>query len=198
MLLTCCVLSACGANLTKTGPVALAVLNKCLESHGVSNPEATMPPSKLELAIPSLVGIRGMRVPRSVTRPQFETALQHCDDGHLRVAPAPITSPVLRKRIMRLAACLARSGFVLPPPNFSGPGPVLNTSSVSIGSARWVATADGCGVTTRVGYSGPSLDELRLKQCLGEHSLEGTATNAELRRRIVELPACLRRESLDR
>jgi hypothetical protein len=187
------VLAACGANLAAIGPGSLTALDKCLEKHGIAHPEESAPASSVEKTIPILLGIRGIHVPREATQTEFEGALKTCGAADVRVAPAPITNPLLQQRVERLAQCLAANGFRLPPPDFPGPGPVLDTQGVDIASARWIATARACSVTTGVAYKGVRLNEALLKACLGDQALEGAArTNAQFQRRIEGLPACLR------
>lgn len=178
---------ACGTSArNKTEPVALTELNRCLVGHGIAHPENTPRPSPQELAVPSLIAIRGLRVPIGVTRTRFEGALKECGAGSLHVAPAPVTSAVLQERIVELRSCLARNEFRLPPPNFPGPGPVLDTSGVDIASARWVATATGCGFTRQ-------LTQATLTKCMGVPALEGAAkTNPAFQRRYLGLARCLR------
>jgi hypothetical protein len=181
-------LTACGTSKRlRTEPVALNELNRCLKQHGVPNPEKTQAPSPQELAIPTLISARGARVPVGVDRATFEKALKDCDEGELQVAPAPITSQAMQKRIGALRLCLARNGYTLPAPNFPGPGPVLDTGKVDIESARWAATATGCGVTTE-------LTPTALSACMGgAQALSGSAkTNPAFQRAYLQLAGCLK------
>jgi hypothetical protein len=194
-LLISALITACGvSSLSTTIPLRTvpAALNGCLAKHGIEHPEDTSVPSKQELAIPMLLGTYGLRVPRGVARVKFEAALKQCGMGEARVGQVPITSPILRRQIEGLRACLARNGFGLPSPDFSGSAPVLDTRDIEIRSARWVATVKGCEVTGR-DYAGPALSEALLIRCLGKRGLEGEAkTNAIFQARILELPTCLR------
>jgi hypothetical protein len=181
-------LAACGSvsKRIKTEPVPLTALNRCLERHGVPDPEKTQTPTPQELAIPSLLAVRGVRVPVSVNRATFKEALAKCDAGSLQVAPSPITDKRLQNRINAMRVCLARNGYILPPPNYPGPGPVLDTSMVDIASARWVATATGCGVTKE-------LTPAALEVCMGKNALSGGAkTNVAFQRKYLQLAGCLK------
>jgi hypothetical protein len=182
-------LVACGvSSFDRTGPAFFTELSRCLEKHGVAQPENIPGPNQEERTLPSLIGVRGVRVPLGVTRVQFEEALRKCGASYLRVAPASVTSPVLQGRVLRVAACLARNGFMLPPPNFPGPGPVLDTRRVNVASAKWVATVRGCQITRQ------RLTQAALRKCMGAKVLEGAAkTNPIFQARISELPRCLRR-----
>jgi hypothetical protein len=179
-------LSACGISIHTGREIASGSLDSCLKKQGIAHPEDVASPSGQELAIPGLQDIGGLRVPRGATKAQFETALSKCGAGSLHVGPRPITSPALQQKIRELRTCLAANGFDLAPPTFAGTAPVLDTSHVDIASARWRATAMGCGVTGQ-------LHQADLTRCLGAKALKGSAdANQEFQNRIVELPHCLR------
>jgi hypothetical protein len=182
-------LVACGvSSFDRAGPASFTELNRCLEKHGVAHPENIPGPNQEERTLPSLIGVRGVRVPLGVTRVQFEGALRECGAGYLRVAPAPVTSPVLQGRVLRVTACLARNGFMLPPPNFHGPGPVLDTSSVNVASAKWVATVRGCQITRQ------QLTQTALSKCMDAKALEGNAGgNMTFEQQFLGLSRCLKR-----
>ena len=180
-------LAACGISMrSKTEPVVFAALNSCLEKHGIARPENTARPTQEELAIPRLIGLGGMRVPIGVTRAQLEGALKQCGADFIHVAPAPVTSAVLQHGIVELRTCLANNGFSLPPPNFSGGAPALDTHGIAVASARWVATVRGCETT-------PRLTQSALTRCMGARTLEGAAkTNSSFGQHFLELTHCLR------
>jgi hypothetical protein len=46
--------------------------------------------------------------------------------------------------VTKYAACVRRHGFDLPTPNFSGKGPVFNTSQVDTTSPKFVAASRPC------------------------------------------------------
>jgi hypothetical protein len=160
---------------------------RCLERSGIAHPEDLPGRSREELAVPGLTGVYGMRVPVGVNRAKFAAALKKCSSGELHVGRVPVTSTAFQRQIRRLAACLAGNGYTLPPPNFPGPGPVINTSGVNIASARWEATATGC-------YVDNQLNQAALTKCMGPQALEGMAeTNTLFQQRLLELPRCLKR-----
>ena len=183
-------LAACsGTRAERVVASSIVSLNVCLTRDGIAHPREAFEPTPDELAVPAFIGIRGLRVPQSVTRTQFQNALKRCGAGRLRVAPAPITSMTLQREILSLAGCLARNGFALPHPDFQGPGPVFDTTAVNVGGARWQATVEGCRVNPRV-------TKTNLMRCMGgKRGLEGNPkTNTAVQERYVELPRCLREE----
>jgi hypothetical protein len=183
--------SGCGGLLShvRTNPAALLqASDACLERHGIAHPFAETVPSAEELAVPSLAFVRGLRVPPEVTRERFEAALRACGDGSVHVGQAPITNSLLQARILEARACLMRNGFQLPPPDFAGPGPVFDTHGIDIMSARWMATAYGCGVTRK-------LTPNKLAACTSAHTLVGNADNAagsQFRLMLLQLGGCLK------
>jgi hypothetical protein len=182
------VLGACGGlNSGYLNPVGgIARLDNCLKKYGVRHPEHVEKPSEEELTLSLLIGLRGMSVPIGVTREQFQAALDECGAGNLAVAPAPVTNPILQERVVTLRACMERNGYQLPPPNFPGPGPVIDTSGINIMSARWRATAKGCGIDRQ-------LTPAALVACVGKDGLEGEAQhNTEFEIHILGLRRCLR------
>jgi hypothetical protein len=187
-------LVACGTTggQTVNGSTALPEffehLNACLKSQGIADPESSAKAADVERTIPALLGAAGVPVPNGVTKVQYEAALKRCG-VNVRVGRVAITSPLLEERIMSLRSCLVNNGFTLPPPDFPGPGPVLETAGIDLGSARWVATAMGCSVTR-------SLTKATLSGCMGEGVLAGRATGANFEDHLLALPACLKKDEL--
>lgn len=179
------ILNACATSLNPV--LDITKLNSCLMRNGISDPERTERPSEEELALPALIGARGLRVPVGVTRERFRHALDKCGAGSLAVAPAPVTSPVLQERILTLRTCLVRNGYEVPSPDFSGPGPIIDVRGIDIRGARWRATVKGCGITRK-------LTPAALIGCMGDRALRGGAqNNPEFERRSMRLRACLMR-----
>ncbi len=160
-------------------------LNACLKSQGIADPESSAKAADVERTVPALLGTAGVPVPNGVTKVRYEAALKRCG-MNVRVGRVAITSPLLEQRIKSLRSCLVNNGFTLPPLDFPGPGPVLETAGVDLGSARWVATAMGCSVTR-------GLTKATLSGCMGDAVLAGRATGASFEDRLLELPACLKR-----
>lgn len=187
-------LVACGTTGGQTvdGSTALPEffehLNTCLKSQGIADPESSAKAADVERTIPALLGTAGVPVPNGVTKVQYEAALKRCG-VNVRVGRVSITSPLLEQRIMSLRSCLVNNGFTLPPPDFPGPGPVLETAGIDLGSARWMATAMGCSVTR-------SLTKASLSGCMGDAVLAGRATGASFEDRLLALPACLKRAEM--
>jgi hypothetical protein len=176
-----------GAGTTKSS--ADSEFIRCLKLHGIAHPEDVPGRSREELAVPGLTGVYGMRVPVGVNRAKFAAAVKKCSNGELHVGRVAVTSPVLQSRILGLTSCLARNGYTLPPPNFPGPGPVIDTSGVNIASARWEATATGC-------YVDNQLNQAALAKCMSPQALEGVAErNALFQQQLLELPRCLKRNA---
>ncbi len=181
-------LEACGEdnrnNPITGGPAFIGNLNNCLERHGIPRPGDLPKPTEAELAIPALRVMRGMRVPVGISRQRFREALNKCGYGYLKVAPEPITNPIVKGMVLELRSCLARNGFMLPYPNFVG-GPILDTRSVDIRSAMWVATVKGCGVTSH-------LTRGMLMKCISPELLRKPASkNGPFEEQLVELHHCL-------
>jgi hypothetical protein len=188
-------LAACGATGGRIVSESAAVpefygqLNRCLKKQGIANPEAVAKAANVERAIPALLGTEGVLVPSGVTKSHYEGALKRCGVTNVHVGRVPITNPVARRRIVAVNACLANNGFALPAADFSGRGPVLDTSAVDVASARWVATAMGCSVTS-------ALTKAPLVVCMGTDALAGSATGANFEARLLALPACLKKRGL--
>lgn len=164
-------------------------LNMCLKAHGVVNPEASARAVDAERTIPALLGTGGIPVPSGVTKPQYEAALRRCGMTNVRVGRTVITNPLVRRKILSVRTCLTNNGFTLPAANFPGPGPVLDTSGINVGSARWVATAMGCSITQ-------ALTEVTLSACMSKDVLAGPATGANFEDQLLALPACLKKGGL--
>lgn len=161
-------------------------LDACLKSHGIAHPERSARAADVERTIPALLGTAGIPVPDGSTKAQYEVALRACGVENVQVGRVPITSSILKQRIVSVRLCLSNNGFRLPAPNFAGPGPVLDTTGVDIGSARWVATAMGCSVTR-------SLTPTALRVCVHSHVLAGRATGVSFENDLLALPRCLKR-----
>jgi len=188
-------LVACGTTngLTVNGATGPAEffehLNSCLKRHGIANPEASARDADAERMIPALLGTGGIPVPRGVTKPQYEAALRRCGMTNVHVGRVAITNPLVRRNILSVRACLANNGFTLPAANFPGPGPVLDTSGIDVGSARWVAAAMGCSVTQ-------ALTKVTLSVCMGRDVLVGRAAGATFEDHLLTLPSCLKKGGL--
>lgn len=188
-------LVACGTTGARTVNGATAApeffehLNACLKAHGINNPEASARAADAERMIPALLGTGGIPVPSGVTKSQYEATLRRCGVTNIHVGRVAITNSLVRRKIVSVRACLANNGFTLPAANFPGPGPVLDTSGVDVGSARWVATAMGCSVTQ-------ALTKAALSGCIAKDVLTGPATGANFEDHLLALPACLKKAGL--
>lgn len=164
-------------------------LNTCLRAHGIANPEASTKAADAERTIPALLGTGGIPVPSGVTKPHYEAVLRQCGMTNIHVGRVAITNSLVRRKILSVRSCLVNNGFTLPAANFPGPGLVLDTSGIDVGSARWVATAMGCSVTQ-------ALTKVTLSACMGKDMLAGSATGASFEDRLLALPACLKKSGL--
>lgn len=164
-------------------------LNACLKAHGIAHPEASASAADAERSIPALLGVAGIPVPDGVTDAQYEAALKRCGVKNVHVGRIPITSPLLKSRVAWIRSCLAKNGYTLPAPNFIGPGSVLDTTGIDLGSARWRATAMGCSVTQ-------TLTKTTLSKCMGDGVLAGRATGVRYEDRVLALPSCLKKAGL--
>lgn len=188
-------LVACGTTGRRTVngstalPEFLSHLNACLKAHDIANLETSARAADVERMIPALLGTGGIPVPSGVTKPQYEAALTRCGVTNVHVGRVAITNPLVRRKILSVRSCLANNGFALPAANFPGPGPVLDTSGIDVGSARWVATAMGCSVTQ-------SLTKATLSACMGKDVLAGRKTGATFEDHLLALPACLKEAGL--
>jgi hypothetical protein len=54
------------------------------------------------------------------------------------------SSPADRAAVIKYIACVKQQGFDLPAPNFSGKGPVFNTSQVNTASPKFIAASRAC------------------------------------------------------
>jgi hypothetical protein len=188
-------LVACGitGGRTVNGSTALPDffrhLNMCLKAHGIANPEASATAIDAQRTIPALFATVGIPVPSGVTKSQYEGALRRCGVTNVPVGRVAITNPLQRRKILSVRSCLANNSFTLPAANFRGPGPVLDTNGIDVGSARWVATATGCSVTQ-------ALTKGTLSACMGKDVLEGRAVGANFEDHLLALPACVKRVGL--
>lgn len=192
---SCLLLGACGitggrvVNGSAALPEFFGHLNACLKAHGIAHPEASTSAADAERSIPALLGVAGIPVPDGVTNAQYEAALKRCGVTNVHVGRSPITSALVKGRIASIMSCLARNGYTLPAPNFIGSGPVVDTTRIDVGSARWRATAMGCSVTQ-------DLTKAVLSKCMGDGVLAGRATGGLYEERVLALPSCLKKAAL--
>lgn len=192
---SCVLLVACGitggrvVNGSAALPEFFGDLNACLEAHGIAHPEVSTSAVDAERSIPALLGVAGIPVPDGVTNAQYEAALKRCGVTNVHAGRVPITSPLLKSRVASIVSCLAKNGYTLPAPNFIGPGPVVDTTGIDLGSARWRATAMGCSVTR-------DLTKTVLSKCMGDGVLAGRATGVRYEDRVLALPNCLKKAGL--
>jgi len=79
---------------------------------------------------------------RPQTNPKFEAAARKCGLNLNRGVGA--TNPQLRKSIEKFVSCVRKNGYDIPAPNFSGNGPVFDTSKVNRNDPKFVKAAQKC------------------------------------------------------
>jgi hypothetical protein len=162
LLLAALLLSACGssgssstttsssasASTSAPGPARFAKVRECLKKHGITLPPIRPgggpygPPGVLRKTT-------GPRLPKGMTRAQYEAAIKKCGGGSFGRrrffgGAARLKNPAFRKGLARFSACMRSNGVNLPPPNTSGTGPIFNIKTINTASAKFKAAERKC------------------------------------------------------
>ena len=130
-----------------------SALRECLEKNGITLPKRT-PGSGATggRPAPGLGGLgggafgakgAGPKLPKGVTRAQYDAALKKCGGGLLG-RPGSFNNPARTAALTKFAACMRQNGVNLPAPNTTGSGPIFNTKSIDTASAQFKAAEKTC------------------------------------------------------
>ncbi len=87
----------------------------------------------------------GLKLPKGVTRAQYEAALKKCGGGFQRGNfGGRVSSAAYKKSLASFVKCMSSDGITLPTPNTSGKGPVFDTSKVNIKTAQFKTAESKC------------------------------------------------------
>jgi len=137
----------------------VGVVRECLKKNGI-----TLPNQPNAAGGPPVGGVLlGRKLPKGVTRAQFQAALQKCAPGRVaggtpgRVAsgtPGRVAGGTpgfrgpgaakFKDALAKFAACLRQNGVSVPTPNTSGHGPVFSTKGLQTNSPKFREAAAKC------------------------------------------------------
>jgi hypothetical protein len=131
------------------------VIRTCLQKNGITLPPPTRGGSAGGLgAFLRAGGAGGPRLPKGVTRAQFQAALKKCGAGNVVRAfgpngpgSRPAGNPVFRQALSKYAECLRQNGVKLPAPDTSGKGPIFSTKGLNTSSPQFRAATMKCRAT---------------------------------------------------
>jgi hypothetical protein len=140
-------------NKSGAGRPGFSAIRECLRKNSVTLPKRT--PGSGGPAGGAFLGAGGgaggPRLPKGMTRPQFEAALKKCGGGNFgarfgkgATGARRINSPVFRAALVKYAACLRQNGVNIPAPNTSGKGPIFGTKGIDTSSPRFRAATMKC------------------------------------------------------
>jgi hypothetical protein len=170
LLLACLGLAACGnssgsssstagtsAATTTTGAAGaigpssgrFAALRECLQKNGVTLPAFKPGQHGQPQARGPFGAGSAARLPKGVTRAQYEAALKKCGGGGNFAGRggsggARFKSPAFQAALAKFATCLRQNGVNVPAPNTSGKGPVFDTKGIDTSSAKFKAAEAKC------------------------------------------------------
>ncbi len=169
VLLAACGSSSSGSSTTATtaaqaattapqGGKRFSALRECLSKNGIQLPQrkaGQRPPNGQGGAQPFSRGAFGgaPRLPKGVTRAQFEAAMKKCGGtvGRFGAQGARVNSPQFKAALAQFAACMRTNGVALPAPNTSGKGPIFDTKGINTNSPTWQAAQKKCSPVLHLG-----------------------------------------------
>ena len=159
-------LTACGSSsssTTKTSTSSTATstpgagsaqqrtaIQACLKKYGVTLPSrparstSTAPRTGTTPRTGGLFGSGGSSA--FASNPKIRADLQKCgiSVGQRPAATSQVSNPVYQRAVNNYVACVRKNGYNLPKPNFTGKGPVLNTSQVNRNDPKFKAASAKC------------------------------------------------------
>jgi len=121
----------------------VGVVRECLKKNGI-----TLPNQPNAAGGPPVGGVLlGRKLPKGVTRAQFQAALQKCAPGRVAGGAPGFRGPGAAKfkdALAKFAACLRQNGVSVPTPNTSGHGPVFSTKGLQTNSPKFREAAAKC------------------------------------------------------
>ncbi|HEY1835037.1 MAG TPA: hypothetical protein VGG08_11405 [Solirubrobacteraceae bacterium] len=118
-------------------------VRECLQKQGITlpSPQRGQPPAG------GSGSERGSRLPKGVTRTQFEAALKKCGGfgagGHA-LPFGRANNAKLRTALASFATCLRKNGVDVPAPNTSGKGPIFSTKGLDTSSPTFIKARKLC------------------------------------------------------
>jgi hypothetical protein len=176
LLLACLGLAACGsssgsssstastsASTTTTGAAGakgsnsgrFAAMRECLQKNGVTLPAFKPGQHGQPQARGPFGAGSAARLPKGVTRAQYEAALKKCGGGNFAGrggGGARFKSPAFQAALAKFATCLRENGVNVPAPNTSGNGPVFDTKGIDTSSAKFKAAEAKCQSDLRTAF----------------------------------------------
>jgi len=158
----CMGLTACGSSSSKSttgatktsatsgrrpGAARFAAVRECLQKNGIKLP--TRPTGQRRPGGRPGGGFLsgGPRLPKGVTRAQYEAAFRKCGGlpGRGRFAGAGrYSSPAAKQAFTKFAACMRQNGVNVPTPNTSGKGPIFSAKGIDTSSATFRKAESKC------------------------------------------------------
>jgi hypothetical protein len=101
----------------------------------------------------------GLKLPKGVTKAQYEAAIKKCGGGFRRGNfaggfGARVSSASYKKALASFVKCMSSNGITLPTPNTSGKGPVFDTSKVDVNTTKFKAADAKCASLLRFARPG--------------------------------------------
>jgi hypothetical protein len=143
--------------VTGRGPARFAAMRECLQKSGITLPERAPGSARPAGAAGFIGGRTGPRLPKGVTRAQYEAALKKCGAG-VRFAGGGArfaNNPVFKAALEKYATCLRQNGIDVPAPNTSGDGPIFNTKGISTTSPQFANASKKCRSTLAGAFRRP-------------------------------------------
>jgi hypothetical protein len=131
-------------------------LRECLEKQGITLPQRVPGGKRPQPGTASPLGGLGggPRLPKGVTRAQYEAALKKCGGGFQGRLRGFTSSPAFKKSLEKFAACMRQNHVAVPKANTSGKGPIFSTKGINTSSAAFKAAESKCISLLRVARPG--------------------------------------------
>src|SRR4029077_10872243 len=125
----------------------VAALRSCLQKNGIALPRRAPGQGATPGGATRGPG-GGLRLPKGVTRAQFQATLKKCGGANFlragRARNGPVGTRQRAARYAKFAACMRRNGVNVPPPNTSDKGPIFNTKGLDTNSSTFKAADAKC------------------------------------------------------
>jgi hypothetical protein len=136
----------------KQTDIRLASLRVCLRRQGIPLPQRELGPRGSTEELP--LGGQAVALPPGVTLRRYRFALKNCGAAGLAGAGGGgatrdglLGNPAFKRAAATFVACMRARGVNLPPPRFSGSGPVFNTTSVDTKNSQFTVALSACRTT---------------------------------------------------
>ena len=161
------------ASTTKAkGAARFTALRECLKKEGIELPQPKAGQTrKPGTGAPGAGGGffggatpgGGLKLPKGVTKAQYEAALKKCGGGFRRGSfGGGLSSAAYKKSLASFVKCMSSNGIKLPTPNTSGKGPVFDTTKVNVNTTQFKTAESKCSSLLHFarpgGAAGPPAD----------------------------------------